>query len=74
MVRSWAPVFHEVEISAGQTSPIRSSHTAGVSSSGLFTTGIQKEILVRQVIFCQVEESGSGRAEKGIGKTQAWTH
>ena len=39
MLRSWAPVFHEVEISAGQTSPIRSSHTAGVSAGELFPSG-----------------------------------
>ena len=44
MLRSWAPVFHEVEISAGQTPLIRSSHTAGVSSGGLFAAVIQKEI------------------------------
>ena len=57
MLRSWAPVFHEVEISAGQTSPIHLSHTAGVSSGGLLPPGIQKEILVRQVIVREIKES-----------------
>lgn len=46
MLRSWAPVFREVENSAGQTFPIHSSHNAGVSSGGLFAAGTEKEILV----------------------------
>ena len=57
MLRSWAPVFHEVEISAGQTSLIRSSHTAGVSSGGLFAAGIKKEILVSKIVIREIEKS-----------------
>jgi hypothetical protein len=57
MLRSWAPVFHEVEISAGQTSLIYFSHTAGVSSGGLFAAGIQKENLVRQIRVREIEKS-----------------
>jgi len=57
MLRSWAPVFHEVEISAGQTSLIRSSHTAGVSSGGLFAAGIQKEILISEIVVGKIEKS-----------------
>jgi len=57
MLRSWAPVFHEVEISAGQTSLIRSSHTAGVSSGGLFAAGIEKEIFIREIVFGKIEKS-----------------
>ena len=63
MLRSWAPVFREVKISAGQTSLIRSSHTAGLSSGGLFAAGTQKEIfihkiLIGQIIVCEIEKNG----------------
>jgi hypothetical protein len=58
MLRSWAPVFREVEISAGQTSFIRSSHTAGVSSGGLFTAGTPKKIFIRKIPVCEIEKSG----------------
>jgi len=57
MLRSWAPVFHEVEISAGQTSLIRSSHTAGVSPGGLFPSGTQKEIFVSEIVVGTIEKS-----------------
>jgi hypothetical protein len=57
MLRSWAPVFHEVEISAGQTSPIRSSHTAGVSAGELFPSGTQKEIFISEIVLSKIEKS-----------------
>jgi len=57
MLRSWAPVFQEVEISAGQTSFIRSSHTAGVGAGELFAAGIEKEIFIREIVFGKVEKS-----------------
>jgi hypothetical protein len=57
MLRSWAPVFHEVEISAGQTSPIRSSYTAGVSAGGLFPSGTQKEIFISEIVHGKIEKS-----------------
>jgi hypothetical protein len=57
MLRSWAPVFREVEISAGQTSLIRSSHTAGVSTGGLFAAGTQKETLISEIVVGKIEKS-----------------
>jgi hypothetical protein len=67
-LHSWAPVFSEVEISAGQTSLILSSHSSGLSQGGLFRTDSQKEIPFRPVILLQIEEGDSGRAEECAGQ------
>src|SRR5229473_327856 len=72
--RSWAPVFREVEISAGQTFPTLSSYSAGVGSGGLLRTDSQKEIPFRQILVSQIEEGGSGGTEECASQAQARTY
>src|SRR3979490_1166754 len=67
--RSWATVFREVEISAGQTFPTLSFYSSAVDSGGLLRTDSQKEISVRQAK--EVDRCG---AEECAGQAQARTY
>ena len=75
MFRSWAPVFRDSEISAGQTFFTLLLYRSGVVAGGLLPSDIQQEIPFHKIPFRKIEEgSGFIRAEKNAGFAQAQPH
>src|SRR5690349_19634059 len=70
MFRSWAPVFRDSEISAGQTFFTLLLYRSGVVAGGLLPSDIQQEIPFRKI----KEGRGFIRAEKNAGFAQAQPH